>query len=121
MSTIRDVTKWIRAEYLQTPALQLRALQLQDLCGIGQAMPLLALDSLVASKFLRVTVDGVYARVTPGNSSPSAFGVDLISHLAAYGPPGEPGTLVFRQPERRRHRSDGRARAERAQWVRQWN
>jgi hypothetical protein len=77
MSTIRDVTRWIRAEYLQTPALQLRAQQVQHLCGIGQAMCLLALDSLVASQFLRLTPDGLYARVTARDSSPSVIGAGL--------------------------------------------
>ena len=128
MSAIRDVTTWIRAEYLQTPALQLRALQVQDMCGIGQATCLLALDLLVASKFLRVTADGLYARVTTQCSSPSTTGAGFISYLDTYGrlmqsdaAPGEPGTPVFRRPERRRHRSDAKLRKERAQWVRQWN
>jgi hypothetical protein len=129
MSTIRDVTKWICAEYLQTPALQLKAEQVQRLCGIGQTMCQLALDSLVASKFLRITSDGLYARVTTQYFSSSAIGAGFISYLDTDGrpvvqsdaAPGEPGTLVFRQPERRRHRSDAKVRKERAQWVRQWN
>jgi len=50
MSTIRDVKKWVCAEYLHTPALQLKAEQVQRLCGIGQTMCQLALDSLVASQ-----------------------------------------------------------------------
>jgi hypothetical protein len=129
MSTIRDVKKWVCAEYLHTPALQLKAEQMQRLCGIGQTMCQLALDSLVASRFLRVTADGLYARVTAQYSAPSAIGAGFISYLGADGrpavhsdaAPGEPGTLVFRQPERRRHRSHAKVRKERAQWVRQWN
>jgi len=129
MSTIRDVKKWVCAEYLHTPALQLKAEQVQRLCGIGQTMCQLALDSLVASQFLRVTADGLYARVTPQYSAPSAIGAGFITYRDTYGrpvlqpdaAPGEPGTLVFRQPERRRHRSDAKVRKERAQWVRQWN
>jgi hypothetical protein len=129
MSTIRDVTKWICAEYLQTPALQLEAEQVQRLCGIGQTMCQLALDSLVASKFLRVTADGLYARFTAKYSAPSAICAGFIGFLDTDGrpavqsdvAPGEPGTPVFRRPERRRHRSDAKVRKERAEWVRQWN
>jgi hypothetical protein len=99
MATIAEVTTRVRAEYLQAPALHLKAEQVQRLFGIEPALCQLALDSLVAAKFLRLTSHGRYARVTEGESEP----------------------LILRRPERRRYRSDAELRNERAERERQWN
>ncbi len=99
MTTIAEATMQIRAEYLEAPTLHLKAEQVQRLCDIEATMCQLALDSLVAATFLRLTSHGRYARVTDGESEP----------------------LILRQPERRRYRSDAELRHERAERERQWN
>jgi hypothetical protein len=107
MSTIRDVTERVRAEYLQAPALHLKAEQVQRLCGIESTMCQLALDSLVASKFLRLTSHGRYACVSERYSSGSAIGEGFVSQSTNQAPhvvqSGDP-RLILRQSERRRHR-----------------
>ena len=69
MSTIHDIIARVRAEYLEMPGLQLKAEQVQRLCGIERMMCKVALDSLVESKFLWMKPDGQYARLTEGYSS----------------------------------------------------
>ena len=68
MRTMQDLSSRIRTEYLEMPGLRLKAEQVQRLCGIEQRLCALILDSLVASKFLYVTLDGQYARLTEGKS-----------------------------------------------------
>jgi hypothetical protein len=129
MRTIPDAIQRVRAEYLEMPGLRLTADQVHRLCGVEQTMCQLALDSLVASKFLRVTSDGRYARVTERYSFAAQPGDGLVGQPdnpapQLVQPDGrfiEHATLVLRQTERRRHRSDAGSQNERAQWVRQWN
>ncbi len=66
MKTIQDVTQRVRAEYLEMPGLQLKAEQVQRLCGIERTTCQMVLDTLVNAKFLCVKADGHYARVTEG-------------------------------------------------------
>jgi hypothetical protein len=112
MTTIAEATKRVRAEYLQAPALHLKAEQVQRLCGIEPIMCQLALDSLVAAMFLRLTSHGRYARAAEGCASVSEIGDGFGNQSAnpaphvtqSDDPRGEAGTLILRQPERRRHR-----------------
>jgi hypothetical protein len=114
MTTIAEVTKRVRAEYLHAPALHLKAEQVQRLCNVEPAMCQLALDSLVAETFLRLTAHGRYARVTEGPAvAPPAVEPD--------DPRREREPLILRQPERRRYRSDAELRKERAEREQQWN
>jgi len=56
----------IRGKYLEMPGLRLTLEQAQRLCGVEQMLCKMVLDSLVDAKFLRVTSDGHYARLTNG-------------------------------------------------------
>ena len=68
MRTIQDLSDRVRAEYLEMPGLHLTADQVQRLCGIEATICALILDALVAAKFLCVTPNGHYARLTEGGS-----------------------------------------------------
>ncbi len=61
----------IRAEYREMPGLRLTIEQAQRLCGVERAVCTAILDALVSDKFLCVTFDGAYARLTDGDVSPS--------------------------------------------------
>jgi len=119
MTTIAEVTTRVRAEYVQEPTLHLKAEQVQRLCGIEPAMCQLALDSLVAAMFLRLTSHGRYARVTEGFINPSTSPAPQT--VPSDDPPRAREPLILRQPERRRYRSDAELRNERAERERQWN
>ena len=67
MSSVDEMIARLRAEYLEMPDLRLTPEQLQRLCGVDPAVCQLVLDSLLASKFLCVKVDGRYARLTDGS------------------------------------------------------
>ena len=54
----------LRAEFLETPGLRLNIAHGQRLCGVGPFLCQDVLDALVDVKFLRVNVDGTYARAT---------------------------------------------------------
>ena len=69
MTTIDDVVNRLRAEFLEMPGLRLTSGQVQRLCGVERTLCQLGLDSLVATKFLYVKSDGVYARTTDGEVS----------------------------------------------------
>ena len=69
MTTIDDVVNRLRAEFLEMPGLRLTSRQVQRLCGVEQTLCQQGLDSLVATKFLEVNADGVYARATDGEVS----------------------------------------------------
>ena len=69
MTTLDDVVNRLRAEFLEMPGLRLTSGQVQRLCGVDKTLCQLGLDSLVATKFLYVTSDGVYARTTDGEVS----------------------------------------------------
>jgi len=56
----------IRAEYLDMPGLRLTLHQAQRLCGVERALCKAVFDALVAEKFLHVTSDGAFARLTEG-------------------------------------------------------
>ena len=60
----------IRAEYLEMPGLRLTPDQARRLCGVERALCQTVLDALVHEKFLCVSADGAYARVTDGTDSP---------------------------------------------------
>jgi hypothetical protein len=78
MSTIEDAITRLRAEFLELPGLRLKPEQVQRLCGVEQTMCKTALDSLVGERFLCVTVDGRYTRVTEeAISRPRAAKADL--------------------------------------------
>ena len=54
----------VRAEYLEMPGLRLTPEQTGRLCGVERALCQTVLDALVVEKFLCVTSDGRYARVS---------------------------------------------------------
>jgi hypothetical protein len=56
----------VRAEFLDMPGLQLNSAQMARLCGVDGTICKAVLDALVDAKFLRVSVDGAYARLTDG-------------------------------------------------------
>jgi len=56
----------LRAEFLEMPGLRLTAPQVQRLCGVDRTMRTAALSALVDAKFLRLSADGTYARLTEG-------------------------------------------------------
>lgn len=66
MRTMHDVFQRLRAEYLEMPGLRLTADQVQRLCGIERFMCQSVLEALVASKFLCMSSDGAYKRLTDG-------------------------------------------------------
>jgi hypothetical protein len=66
VTTIDDVLNRLRAEFLEMPGLRLKPEQVRRLCGIDLTSCQVALDVLVGEKFLGVTVDGHYARLTTG-------------------------------------------------------
>jgi len=58
--------KRIRVEYLEMPGLNLTLAQAQRLCGVERILCKTAFDALVDEKFLRVGLDGSYARRSDG-------------------------------------------------------
>jgi hypothetical protein len=78
MKTIDEVRRRLRAEFLEMPGLRLKHEQVQRLCGVERAICQLVLESLVNAKFLWVSADGHYARVTDCSMSrPRATKADL--------------------------------------------
>ena len=73
----------IRAEYLEMPGMTLRLEQVARLCGIDRSACQAVLEALVEAKFLSVTSNGAYARVT-GESTNRARGAPdpMPSHTA---------------------------------------
>lgn len=66
MRTTQDIALRIRAEYVEMPGMSLTLHQVQRLCGVEPSLCKMALDSLVAAKFLHVKAGGAYARLTDG-------------------------------------------------------
>jgi hypothetical protein len=56
----------VRAEFLEMPGLRLTAAQVERLCGVERIMCKTVLEALVDARFLRVSADGIYARLTDG-------------------------------------------------------
>ena len=56
----------LRAEFLEMPGLRLTPDQVQRLCGIDRMVCQTVLDTLVDMKFLCVSRDGTYTRLTEG-------------------------------------------------------
>ena len=56
--------KRIRAAFLEMPDVRLKPEQVQRLCGVERTICQLVLESLVDAKFLCVSPDGHYARLT---------------------------------------------------------
>ena len=67
MRTARDLISRIRAEFLEMPGMRLTIQQGQRLFGIDRTLCQTILDSLVGEKFLCVTPDGLYGRLTEGD------------------------------------------------------
>lgn len=59
----------IRGEYLEMPGLRLTLPQAQRLCGVERALCEAVLNTLVETKFLAVSPNGVYARLSDGEPS----------------------------------------------------
>lgn len=58
----QQVLERIRAEYLEMPGLNLKADQVQRLCGVERELCKNVLDALVNANFLRRKSDGAYGR-----------------------------------------------------------
>jgi hypothetical protein len=68
MQAVLELIERIRAEYLEMPGLSLTSAQLERLCGMDSTMCGVVLQALIARKFLVLTPDGRYARLTDGES-----------------------------------------------------
>jgi hypothetical protein len=75
----------IRAEYLEMPGLRLKPEQLQRLCDVERTICQMVLNLLVDDKFLRVTLDGHYARLTDG---------EIVRPHTAKADPAEPSDVL---------------------------
>ena len=76
-----DVLRRVQGEYLEMPGLRLTEAQARRLWGLDDASCAALLKMLVDAKFLRVSADGRYARLTDGEMSSrrSARAVDVES------------------------------------------
>ena len=63
----------MRGEYLEMPGLRLTRQQAQRLWGLDEQTCMKLLDRLVDLKFLFLSADGNYMRLTEGNISPEAL------------------------------------------------
>jgi hypothetical protein len=59
----------IRGEYLEMPGLRLTLAQAQRLCGVERGLCETVLNTLVETKFLAVSPNGVYARLFDGEQA----------------------------------------------------
>jgi hypothetical protein len=59
----------IRADYLEMPGMRLTPQQVQRLSGLDHTLCRLILDDLVRANFLRMGMDGNYARCADGEPS----------------------------------------------------
>jgi hypothetical protein len=97
LETIDNVLTRLRSEFLEMPCLRLTPAQVQRLCGIEPTLCLRLLKSLVDAKFLRVSSDGRYARLTDGElAHPRRARADLrpAQHLAQASRTSEDATLM---------------------------
>ena len=51
----------LRWEYTALPSMRLTRAQVERMCGVGRLQCAAVLDALVKSRFLTVTIDGMYA------------------------------------------------------------
>jgi hypothetical protein len=63
----------VRGEYLEMPGLRLTRQQAQRLWGLDEQTCMKLLDRLVDLKFLVLSADGNYMRLTEGNISPQVL------------------------------------------------
>ncbi len=63
---MKQTLERLRAEFLEMPGLQLTMDQVHRLCGVDRPMCSAVLDALVQERFLCVTADGRYGRVSDG-------------------------------------------------------
>ncbi len=66
MTTFEEALGRVRAEFLEMPGMYLRVDQVQRLCGVERPLCQAVLDSLVDARYLCVSPDGQYSRVTSG-------------------------------------------------------
>jgi hypothetical protein len=71
------ILKRVRTEYLEMPGLRLTPEQTGRLCGVERALCHRVLDALVVEKFLCVTSDGRYARLSDEVRGPRPAKADL--------------------------------------------
>ena len=69
MRTIEELINRLRMEFLEMPGMHLKPEQVGRLCGVERTLCQTVLDSLVDARFLRVSADGRYARVTDSEMS----------------------------------------------------
>ena len=67
--TMHRTIERLRAEFLEMPGLRLTARQVERLCGVERTVCKAVLDALVDAKFLHVSPDGTYRRLTDGEIS----------------------------------------------------
>lgn len=65
-----DLFNRVGAEFLEMPGLRLKREQLQRLFGVDRAVCQRILETLLATRFLCVRVDGTYARSSYGTDVP---------------------------------------------------
>ena len=63
---MRRTIERVRAEFMEMPGMRLTAAQVVRLCGVERTICNGALDALVNAKFLRLSPDGTYSRLTDG-------------------------------------------------------
>jgi hypothetical protein len=75
----------IRAEYLEMPGLRLKLAQAQRLWGLERRLCERVLEALIDTKFLRISPDGTYARITDGaeRSHPRSATADIRHNARA--------------------------------------
>ena len=70
-SAMKRTIERLRGEFMEMPGLRLTPRQVQRLCGVDATMCQQLLDALVDLKFLRMNIDGTYARFSDGRPSPT--------------------------------------------------
>ena len=73
-STVTDWRRLVAAEYLEMPGLHLTKPQVQRLWGLEEPICTNLLHFLVDARFLQMTGDGCFARLTDGVFAVSSLG-----------------------------------------------
>jgi hypothetical protein len=68
---MKQTVERLRAEFLEMPGLRLTPRQIQRLCGVEGTVCRAALDRLTEEKFLSVTENGAYGRISTGPGGPA--------------------------------------------------